>query len=144
MAGKASVPVDLVSEQKHILGLVSYRQAAYLGGGFILTCVVGQIVMTYVGRALGTLVAVFITLLFAILFMGIALFFSFFKLFDYDMPIDQYLFFLMTEAPLEHGNWVNATEREIEDATPKVEIKEGEPSIVKTMKTFGYYDSQYT
>lgn len=99
--------------------------------------------MTYVGRMTSTLVAVFITLLFAFLFMGIALFFSFFKLFEYDMSIDQYLFFLATEAPLEHGIWVNATEREIVDSIPKVEGKEGEPSIVKTMKTFGYYDSQY-
>lgn len=122
MASKAAVPVDLVSEQKNVLGIVSTRQASYIGGTFIMVCVIGNGISSLLNPLFGSLGTLIILAFIGVFFEAIACFFAFAKKHDYYMYYDQYLLLTYLQATDEFGRWEKTPDKNLENAIEIVKI----------------------
>lgn len=97
------VPIDMSSEQKEILGLVSKRQLAYLiVGGLILYAYVPMVykIFSVFGWVVGGLTALFS----AVPVAALVLFLGFMKVEKYNMNRDYY-YFIRLQRKTQYGSW---------------------------------------
>lgn len=97
------VPIDMASEQKEILGLVSKRQLAYLiVGGLILYSYVPLVYKILSG--LGWIVAGLSALFSAVPVAALVLLLGFLKVEKYNMNRDYY-YFIKLQRKTQYGSW---------------------------------------
>ena len=98
---RVTVPIDMSSQQKSILGIISQRQLIYLlGGGAVLYVIVPKVfsIMPHPIAGLITSFIVSIPVIVAVLMLG------FVKKQKYHMYFDQYLL-IKLQKEREKGNW---------------------------------------
>jgi len=97
------VPIDMSSEQKEILGILSKRQLTYLAvGGLILYSYVPVVFRLFsgVGWIIGALMALFA----AAPTIAIVLFLGFTKVQKYNMNRDYY-YYIRFQRKTQYGSW---------------------------------------
>ncbi|WP_028393960.1 PrgI family protein [Bacillus cihuensis] len=99
----SKVPVDMSSEQKEILGILSKRHLVYLAiGGLILYSYVPVIFNLF--SRFGTLVGALVALFSAAPIVAIVFFFGFTKVAKYNMNRDFY-YFIKLQRKSQYGSW---------------------------------------
>lgn len=104
---KVNVPVDMSSEQKVILGIISIRQLIYVAAG-------GALIYAYVPFVFNLMsmfpitVRLLISVISALPVLAIALPFAFIKKKKYNMFLDYYMF-IKFRAKTQHGKWRKGT-----------------------------------
>lgn len=100
---KVSVPVDMASEQKVILGVMSMRQLIYIvvGGGLIYAYVP---FLFNLMAGLPMTVRIIVCAIAALPVAGIVIPLAFIKKRNYHMFLDYYLF-IKFRAKTQHGKW---------------------------------------
>ncbi|MCM3358056.1 PrgI family protein [Psychrobacillus sp. MER TA 171] len=97
------VPIDMSSEQKEILGLVSKRQVLYLVGGIlVLYSYVPKLFMFVL--PLGIVLALLVTILAALPVLTIVGFLGFYEVKEYNMNRDYYYYIKLTRKT-QYGSW---------------------------------------
>lgn len=97
------VPIDMTSEQKEILGLLSKRQLMYLvGGGLILYGYIPFIFKLLLGA--GWVFASIGALISAVPTLGIILFLGFIKVNKFNMNRDFY-YLIKLQKKTQYGSW---------------------------------------
>ncbi|MGF9979098.1 PrgI family mobile element protein [Viridibacillus arvi] len=100
----AKVPIDMSSEQKNLQGIISSRQAIYLGiGGLILYSYIPT-VFGATFTLFGWLVAIFFSFILAVPVLGIVAFLGFGKVEKYQMNRDYYLY-VKFQRKTQYGSW---------------------------------------
>ncbi len=99
----SKVPVDMASEQKEILGILSKRHLAYLAvGGMILYAYVPIVFKTTL--FLGWLFAAIFTMITALPVVAIVIFLGFVKVSKYNMNRDLFYYIKFTRRT-QYGSW---------------------------------------
>ncbi|MDX1806399.1 MAG: PrgI family protein [Paenisporosarcina sp.] len=97
------VPVDMSSEQKEILGLLSKRQLTYLiGSGLVLYTYVPFVFKLFMGA--GWLLAAIIALITAAPTVVIVLLLAFIKVEKFNMNRDYY-YYIRFQRKTQYGSW---------------------------------------
>ncbi|MFD5853286.1 PrgI family mobile element protein [Cytobacillus pseudoceanisediminis] len=97
------VPIDMSSEQKEILGIVSKRQLAYLAiGGIILYSYIPFIYKLFSG--FGWLTGALFSLFSAAPTVGLVLYLAFAKVQKYNMNRDYY-YYIRFQRKTQYGSW---------------------------------------
>lgn len=101
-----NVPIDMSSEQKDILGILSKRQLMYLAGGGLLLYSYLPIVFKFLNNFIGTgiLVAAIGSLFAAVPVVVIVGFFGFVKLRKSNMNSDFY-YWIRLQRKTQRGSW---------------------------------------
>lgn len=97
------VPIDMSSEQKEILGLLSKRQLVYLSvGGLIIYSYVPFVYQLFSG--LSWIVAALFAIFSAAPTVGLILFLAFAKVQKYNMNRDYY-YYIRFQRRTQYGSW---------------------------------------
>ena len=100
----SKVPIDMASEQKNILGMLSSRQAIYLGiGGALLYAYIPAVFM-FLFHVANWLIAIFISALLAIPVIAIIGYFGFLKVEKLNMNRDYYMY-IKLQRNTQYGSW---------------------------------------
>ncbi|MFP7442614.1 MULTISPECIES: PrgI family mobile element protein [Bacillus] len=99
----AKVPIDMSSEQKEILGIVSKRQLAYIVVGVILLYSYVPIVYKFFS-ILGWLTGAIFGLVSAAPTVALVIFLGFTKVEKYNMNRDYY-FYIRLQRKTQYGSW---------------------------------------
>ena len=99
----SKVPVDMASEQKELLGIISKRQLLYLGlGGALLYSYVPVVFKMLLG--LGIPPSIIGSLISALPVVGIVIFFGFMRVDKLNMNRDFYYYIKFTRK-MQYGSW---------------------------------------
>lgn len=101
---RAKVPVDMVSEQKNILGVLSTRQAIYLAvGGVILYSFIPKL-FSFISDFMGFITALFICLITALPTVVAVVYLGFWKNEKHNMYRDR-LLLIKIQNKTQYGMW---------------------------------------
>lgn len=87
----AKVPIDMASEQKNLMGVVSTRQALYIGGGILIIYSYVPIVFSFLSPLFGWIAAIVVCAILALPIIAVVAAFSFFPVAKYHMNRDMYI-----------------------------------------------------
>lgn len=100
-----NVPIDMSSEQKEILGILSKRQLMYLAGGGIVLYTYVPFVFKFIYAISGEAVAaIIITMFTAVPVLLIVGFFGFMKKQKFNMNNDYY-YWISLQRKTQYGSW---------------------------------------
>ena len=88
----AKVPIDMTSEQKNLMGVVSTRQAIYLGIGSSILYAYVPPIFSFFYKLIGLTPSLIISLIAASPIIAIVVYLGFFKVEKFNMSRDYYLF----------------------------------------------------
>lgn len=99
------VPIDMSSEQKEILGLLSKRQLAYLAiGGIVMYSYIPIVYKLFSNLGTGWMAAAIMSLCAAVPTIAIIFFFGFVKVDKYNMHRDFY-YWIKLQRRTQYGSW---------------------------------------
>ena len=100
-----SVPIDMTSEQKEILGLISKRQLMYMAGGVLTLYAYLPTVFKFLNSlGAGMALTIIVSLFAAIPVVLIVFFFGFIKISKFNMNSDYY-YFIRLQRRTQYGSW---------------------------------------
>lgn len=100
-----NVPIDMSSEQKEILGILSKRQLMYLaGGGLILYTYVPFIFKFFLNIGSGAIFAIMVALFSTIPTLLVVVFFGFVRIQKFNMNSDYY-YWIRLQRRTQYGSW---------------------------------------
>jgi len=100
----AKVPIDMSSEQRNILGVVSTRQLIYMIVGGSLLYTYEPILFKLLSPLFGWIFSILVCLICAVPVIAIVVFFIFFKIEKYNMLRDYYLM-IKLQRKTQYGMW---------------------------------------
>jgi hypothetical protein len=106
---QAEVPIDMSSEQRNLMGVVSTRQAIYLGVGGVLLYSYVYPLFEFLMGIFGWMVALVVSAISALPVIAVVGFLGFFPKAKYNMPRDYYLFIYIQRAN-NVGLWRKGTD----------------------------------
>ncbi|MFJ8519426.1 PrgI family mobile element protein [Lysinibacillus xylanilyticus] len=101
---REKVPVDMSSEQKNLMGVLSTRQAIYLGVGISITYSYVQPLFSFVNIVAGWVAALIICIISILPIAFIVGFFGFVKVSKYNMNRD-YFMLIKLQKHTQYGKW---------------------------------------
>lgn len=101
---RVQVPVDMISEQKNILGMISTRQAIYLAIGAVILYAYIPSLYSLIASLLGIIVAIVICALTAIPVIIFVLYLAFYKSSKHNMFGDR-LLLIRLQKKSQFGYW---------------------------------------